>query len=178
MTFIAESKVSSAACARYYAAGDNITITAGYIIKPQSSTTWGSSGNWSYNSSTGLFSLSSSHIYLVEADLYSGRLQPGPPERGSVTSMITDGAGTEITDSCRGMGIFLSCERYYEHGQTVADQTTFAIIDGSSISSFYWKVQAIDLESSGTIKMNHTSGTGGTTYGRSDSRLIIREYPA
>ena len=177
MTFIAESKVSSAACARYSAAGDDITLSVGYIIKPQSSTTWGASGNWSYNSSTGLFSLSSSHIYLIEADLYAGRVA-GTASNGSVVTMLTDGTGTELADSCRGIGIFLSAQNYYADFQKVTDQTSYAIIDGASISSFYWKVQSIELDVTGTVQMNYTSGSGGTTWGRSDSRLIIREYPA
>lgn len=177
MTFIAESKVSSAACARYYSAGDNITLSAGYIIKPQSSTTWGASGSWSYNSSTGLFSLSSSHIYLIEADLFGGR-QVGVSIEGSIITMITDGSGVELSDSSRGINIFTSAQRYYGNFSKVGDQTAFAIIDGSSVSSFYWKIQSIEQSVAGIIYMNYTSGSGGTTWGKSDSRLIIREYPA
>jgi len=177
MTFIAESKVSSAACALYDQAGDNITLSTGYIIKPQRSTTWGASANWSYNSSTGLFSLSSSHIYLIEADLYGGK-ETGVAGNGSVVTMLTDGTGTELTDSCRGIGIFTSAQRYYDDFQKVTDQTSYAIIDGSSVSSFYWKVQSIELAGTAGVYMNYTSGSGGTTWGRSDSRLIIREYPA
>lgn len=178
MTFIAESKVSSAACARYYAAGDDIDLAAGYTVKPQSVTTWGATGNWSYNSTTGLFTLSNSHIYLIEADLYVGRIK-GQSSNGAVLNMLTDGSGTELADSCRGIGVFASPERYYNAFTKVTDQTTFAIIDGATISSFYWKVESI--QSSGgatTVRMNYTGGNGSGSFGVCDSRLVIREYPA
>ena len=179
MTFIAESKISSAACARYYGVGDDISLnsTSEYVLKPQNSATWGSPGNWSYNSATGLFTLSNSHIYLIEADINAGRVV-GVSINGSVLSMLTDQSGTELPDSCRGHVLFISAQYYYRDYTKVADQTNFAIIDGSSITGFYWKVQEIERNTnSGTVYLNYTAGNGAGTFGTGESRLVIREYP-
>ena len=177
MTFIAESKVSSAACAMYYSAGDDIDLSVGYTVKPQSVKTWGKSGNWSYNSTTGLFSLSNSHNYLIEADLYVGKIKGAAALAGSVISMLTDGSGNEIADSCRGLSMFLRADTYYDSFRKVTDQTNFAVVDGASVTSFYWKVESIELDTSSTIRLNYTEGNGEGTYGVCDSRLVIREYP-
>lgn len=178
MTFIAESKVSSAACARYYNIGSQVLLSAGFTLKPQSVATWGASGNWSYNDSTGEFTLNSSYIYLVEADIFAGRNPQTGNLRGSVIGMITDGSGSELSNSSRGVSIINSCERYYNAFETVADQTTFAIIDGSSISSFFWKVQGLQQDVSVDLYLNNNAASGAGTFGFVDSRLVIREYPA
>lgn len=183
MTAIAEGYVSNAACARYYNVGNNTVATDGLILKPQNSETWGQSANWSYNSSTGLFTLSSNHVYQLEADLYFGRT--GSHTVGHVISGFTDGSGTELSDSCRGRTIFFSAETYYEEYTIVSDETAYAIIDGSSVSSFYWKVFDFDyvVESgwppaTAVAYLDVTTMTGYNTYGAGGCRLIIREYPA
>jgi len=177
MTFIAESKVSSAACARYYDITQDQIASVGLILKPQSSATWGDSGNWSYNSTTGLFTLSSSHIYHIEADVFAAR-QGGVLAYGTVICGFTDSGGTELTDSARGGGLYQSCERYYNSFTKVNDQTAYAVIDGSTVSSFYWKILVLEKTTTVTVYLDALSQNGGSSWGLSGSRLIIREYPA
>ena len=165
-------RVSAVAGGFFYEVTPKTTISIGDIVKPQSSQTWGLSAGFSYNSTSGLFTLDATKKYQIECALFT----EAQWVIYNVLHGFTDSGGTEITDSARGRMIGHTPDDYYSNYDLCCDETAVAVIDGSSVASFYWKILDINRTNSNAIELDNNSVTGWNSYAATKTRLTIREY--
>jgi hypothetical protein len=164
-------KQSNVAGGFYYGVGA-VSLSAGTVIKPQTEQLFGKTKSFSYNTSTGVFTLSSSKTYVIEADVMTTWSASTPSFY--LTYGFFDSSSTEISDSSRGSVRGYRPDVYYVNYTLVSDETALAVIDGASVSSFTWEVIATQANKSTTFTAD--SGTGATSFSATRCRLYIREY--
>jgi len=170
MTFV-PIKTSNIAGGFYSGVGA-VSLSAGTVIKPQTEQLFGQSKSFSYNSTTGVFTLNSSKTYVIEADVMTTWNSTTP--RFYITYGFFDNTSTEISDSSRGSVRGYRPDRYYQSYTLISDETALAVIDGSSVSSFTWEIIATQANVSTVFTAD--SGVGSSSYSTTRCRLYIREY--
>jgi hypothetical protein len=161
---------SDMAGARYHSVALNTTVSAGLVIKPTSQEYFGNADRgFSYNSSTGVWTLDATKKYVVEADCFFG--WSGTPAVQIIHGFF-DQASAELGDSFRGTGRGYNHPTYYGTYSLVSDETAQAVIDGSVTTSFTWEIIALASSVATTVTLNPTSAT----YSQTATRLVIREY--
>jgi hypothetical protein len=171
MTFV-PIKTSNIAGGFYSGVG-TVSLSAGTVIKPQTEQLFGKTKSYSYNSTTGVFTLNSSKTYVIEADVMTKWSTTSPTFY--VTYGFFDGSSTELPDSSRGSVRGFKASKYYSTYTLISDETALAVIDGASVSSFTWQIIATVSSVSGTT-FTADSGGGSTSYSATRCRLYIREY--
>ena len=174
MTAIPELKFSNVATSMHHTVTSGTVASAALILKPTLSITSGNaiSSGFAYNSSTGLFTLDSSRSYLIESELMCYATGAGAFR---VMHGFTDSSGTEITtDSARGRIAGTQVSSYYSTYDTTSDETAYAVFDGATVGSFYWRVLSVD--GSYNIELDQLSAPGWSGYAISRSRITIHEY--
>lgn len=173
MTAIPINSVSNVASVLHHGFTSNIAVlSTGTILKPQNTITSGLTASYSYNSSTGLFTLDSNKMYQVEADL----VIQATAMQFKVVLGFTDGSGTELTESSRGRNGGTEPADYYAQYSLTADETAFAVIDGSVTTSFYWKIISLAQTAAGQVAADGQTYTNWDGYYGTRSRLLIKEY--
>jgi len=170
MTFV-PIKTSNVAGGFYSGVGA-VSLSAGTVIKPQTEQLFGKTKAYSYNSTTGVFTLDSSKTYVVEADVMTKWSASNPAFY--ITYGLFDNSSTEIADSSRGSVRGYKPSTYYATYTLISDETAFAVIDGASVSSFTWEIIATASTPASTFTAD--SGTGSGSFSATRCRLYIREY--
>jgi hypothetical protein len=161
---------SDMAGARYHSVALNTTVSVGLAIKPTSQEYFGNANRgFSYNSSTGVWTLDSTKKYIVEADCFFG--WSGTPAVQIIHGFF-DQSATELSDSFRGTGRGYNHPTYYGTYSLVSDETAQAVIDGSVTTSFTWEIIALASSVATTVTLNPTSAA----YSQTATRLVLREY--
>lgn len=173
MTAFPTIVLSDVASVLHHGFTSNIAVlSTGTILKPQNTITSGKAASYSYNSTTGLFTLDSSKRYQVEADLV---IQATAMEFQVVLG-FTDSGGTELPMSARGRNGGTEPANYYAQYSLTADETAFAVIDGSVTASFYWKIISLAQDAPGQVAADGQTYTNWDGYYGTRSRLLIKEY--
>ena len=170
MTFI-PLKTSNVAGGFYSGVGA-VSLSAGTVIKPQTEQLFGKTKSFSYNSTTGVFTLNSSKTYVIEADVMTTWSASTPAFY--ITYGFFDGSSTEIADSSRGSVRGYKPSSYHATYTLISDETALAVIDGASVSSFTWEIIATASTPASTFTAD--SGTGSGSFSATRCRLYIREY--
>lgn len=171
MTFVPDY-VSSVAGAFFYDVPSNLVASVGTLIKPQSVDYFGNSmsAGFGYNSSTGVFTLDSNKKYLIEADLAVYTYW-----YGYIGSTFYDSNNNELPNVSRGVTHDDKPEQFATNFTLTTDETTMAIVDGSTISSFTWKVSAT-ATSHPQDNVPNQINYNIYNWARVRTRLIIKEY--
>ena len=173
MTAIPYINTSRSASARYYSA--NATPSLLDNIRPQSVEYSGLSPLWSYNSSTGVFTLDSTCTYVFEAALFVSWSTYN--QRSNMQYGIVDAStGTEIADGYRGVLKCWGAVDYYNSNppRETGDEVCLAVVDGSSNSTVALRYLA-NYSSVGAVTFT-VDPTPSATYYTCASRLLVREY--
>jgi len=170
MTFV-PIKTSNVAGGFYSGVGA-VSLSAGTVLKPQTEQLFGKTKSYTYNSTTGVFTLNSSKTYVIEADVMTTWSASTPAFY--ITYGFFDGSSTEIADSSRGSVRGYKPSTYYATYTLISDETAFAVIDGASVSSFTWEIIATASTPASTFTAD--SGTGSGSFSATRCRLYIREY--
>lgn len=173
MTAIPEVYTSPSAVGHYYSAAGTPSLNDN--IKPQSVALSGLSNNWTYNSSTGVFTLDSNSIYLFEAALFVSWATYNQISNMQY-ALVDASTGTEIADGYRSVLKCWGANDYYASSppRETGDETCFAVVDGSVNSTVALRYVA-NYSSVGAVTFT-VDPTPSANYYYCASRLIIREY--
>ena len=145
-------------------------ISVGGVIKFQSFTYRGKPHLWTYNSSTGVFSLNSSCTYVFEAECLFRT--SSVVIANAQYAIVNNASNAEVADGYRAVSKYYGEADYYGTYSATGDEMAMAVVDGGSVGAVRLELVASDQTGGVTFDPNPSV----STYYKTGTRMIITEY--